>query len=104
MHVGVSKHPSTGSDNGLSPSQGQAIILTNAGLLLIRPLWKMFSEILIEIDTFSFKEMRLKMSAKCRSFRVGFKVLTVVQFCSSLSADYWVGWRKNTYITRDISN
>ena len=32
----VSDLPIIGSDNGLSPSRRQAIILTNAGLLLIR--------------------------------------------------------------------
>ena len=36
---------------------------TNAGILLIGPLGTNFSEILIEIHTFSFKEMHLKMSS-----------------------------------------
>ena len=48
------------SDNGLSPSQRQAIIWTNAGILLIRLLGTNFSEILIEIHTSSFKKMHLK--------------------------------------------
>ena len=34
-----------GSDNGLSPDWGQAIIWTNAGILLIRLLGTNFSEI-----------------------------------------------------------
>ena len=38
-----------GSDNGLSPGRRQAIIWTNAGILLIGPLGTNFSEILIEI-------------------------------------------------------
>ena len=38
-----------GSDNGLSPGRHQAIIWTNAGILLIGPLGTNFSEILIEI-------------------------------------------------------
>ena len=38
-----------GSDNGLSPDRRQAIIGTNAGILLIAPLGTNFSEILIEI-------------------------------------------------------
>ena len=50
-----------GSDNGLSPGLCQAIICTNAGILFIRPLETKFSEILIEIYTFSFKKMHLKM-------------------------------------------
>ena len=38
-----------GSDNGLSPGQGQAIIWTNAGILLIGPLGTNFSEISIKV-------------------------------------------------------
>ena len=52
-----------GSDDGLSPVRRQAIIWTNAGLLSIRNLGTNFSEILIEIQTFSFKKMHLKMVA-----------------------------------------
>ena len=64
------------SDNGLSPSRCQAIILTNSGILLIRPLGTNFSEILIEIDKFSFMKMDLKVSsAKWRPFCVGLYVL-----------------------------
>ena len=64
------------SDNGLSPSRRQAIILTNSGLLLIRPLGANFSEILIEIDKFSFMKMDLKVSsAKWRPFCVGLNAL-----------------------------
>ena len=61
----VSKLTIIGSDNGLSPDRRQAIIWTNAGLLLIGPLGTNFSEILIEILTFPLKKMRLKvLSAK----------------------------------------
>ena len=64
-----------GSDNGLSPYRRQAIIWTNAGILLIGPL-RTFSEILIYIQTFSFKKMHLKMSsAKWRPFCLGLNVL-----------------------------
>ena len=63
------KHTNIGSDNGLSPGQRQAIIWTNDGIYLIGPLGTNFSEILIEILTFSFKEMYLKMSSgKWRPF------------------------------------
>ena len=48
-HICVSKLTIIGSNEGLSPDQCQAIIWTNAGLLLIRPLGTNFSEILIEI-------------------------------------------------------
>ena len=65
-----------GSDNGLSPGRRQAIIWTSAGILLIGPLWTNFSEILIRMWIFSFKEMQLKMSsAKCRPFCLGLNVL-----------------------------
>ena len=50
----------------------QAIIWTNAGILLIRRLGTNFSEILSEIHTFSLKKMSLKMSsAKWRQFCLG---------------------------------
>ena len=50
-----------GSDNGLSPGRRQAIIWTNAGILLIRTLETNFSEISSEIHTFSFTKIHLKM-------------------------------------------
>ena len=45
----VSKLTIIGSDNGLSPGRRQAIIWTNAGILLMRPLGTNFNEMLIEI-------------------------------------------------------
>ena len=57
----VTKLPTIGSGNGLSPGRRQAIIWTNAGILSIGSLGTTFSEIVIEIDTFSFKKMHLKM-------------------------------------------
>ena len=47
----------------ISSVRRHAIIWTNAGMLLFRPLGTNFSEILIEIHTFSFKKMHLKMSS-----------------------------------------
>ena len=76
-HICVGKPTIIGSDNGLSPERRQAIIWTNAGILLIGPLGTNFSEILIEIQTFSLKKIRLKMSsAICCSFRLGLSELT----------------------------
>ena len=63
-HICVSKLTIIDSDNGLSPGRRQAIIWTNDGLLLIWPLGTNFSEILIEIHSFSFKKMHLKMSSE----------------------------------------
>ena len=75
-HICVSRLTITGSDNGLSPRRPEAIIRTNAGILLIRPLGTNFNEILIEILIFSFKKMHLKVSsAKRRPFCLGFNEL-----------------------------
>ena len=76
-HICVSKLTIIGSDNGLSPGRRQAIILTNAGILLIGPLGTNFSGILIKIQAFSFKKKRLKVSSvKWRPFCLGPNVLT----------------------------
>ena len=75
MHICVGKLTIIGSDNGLSPGRCQAIIWTNAGILLTEPLGTNFSEILIGIQIFSFKKMCLKMSsAKWRPFCLGLNV------------------------------
>ena len=75
-HICVVKLIIIGSDNGLSPGRRQAIIWTNTGILLIGPLGTNLSEILIEILTFSFKKMRLKLSsAKWRLFGLGLNEL-----------------------------
>ena len=60
-HTCVSKQTIIGLDNGLSPGRHKAIIWTNAGILLIQTLETNFSEILIEIYTFSLKKMHLEM-------------------------------------------
>ena len=76
-HICASKLTIIGSDNGLSPGRRQAIIWTNAGILLIGPLEANFSEIWIEILICSFKKMRLKVSsAKWRPYCFGLNVLT----------------------------
>ena len=62
MHIYISKLIIIGSDNCLLPGHRQAIIWTNAGILLIAPLGAN-SEILIIIHTFSFKKMHVKMSS-----------------------------------------
>ena len=88
-HICVSKLTIIGSDNGLSPGRRQAIIWTNAGILLIGPIGTNFSEILIEILTFSFKKMRLKVSsAKRRPFCLGFNVLRCI-------GPLWSGMKKD---------
>ena len=94
-HICVGNLTIIGSDNGLSPGRRQAIIWTNAGILLIRTLGTNFSEILGEIHSFSFSEMHLKMSsAKWRLFGLGLNVLRVgVAWCwvGSLVTRGWCG-------------
>ena len=76
-HICVSTLTIMGSDNGLSPGRRQAIIWTNAGILLIGPLGTNFREILIKIYKFSFKKMHLKTSSgKWRPSCLGLNVLT----------------------------
>ena len=75
-HICLSKLTIIASDNGLSPGQHQAIIWTNDGILLIWPLGTNFSEILIQILSFSFQKMHWKMSSgKWRPFHLGLNVL-----------------------------
>ena len=71
-HICVSKLNTLASDNGLSPDRRKAIIWINAETLLIGPLGTNFSEIVIEIQTFSSKKMHLeRSSAKRRPSRLG---------------------------------
>ena len=94
-YICVNNLTTIGSVNGLSPGRRQAIIWTNAGILLIWPLGTNLSEILIEIPTFSFKKMRLKVSsAKWRSFCLGLNVFELRKPCVTCGAVYLsVLWR-----------
>ena len=80
IHICVSKLTIIGSDNSLSPGRRQAIIWTNAGILLIWTLGTNFSEISIDIQTFSFKKIHFKMSSgKWGPFCLGLNVLNQVK-------------------------
>ena len=59
--VGVPSTHLVGSDNGLPPGRRQAIIWTNAGILLMGPLGTNFSEIITKVYIFWFKKMYLKL-------------------------------------------
>ena len=59
-----------GSENGLSPIPRQAIIWTSAGILSIGPLEANFSEIVIEIETFSLTKMPMKCRLRNRGYFV----------------------------------
>ena len=56
-HICASKLTIIGLDNGLLAGRSQAIIWTNAGILLMRTSGTNFSEILSEIHTFSLNKM-----------------------------------------------
>ena len=110
MHICVSKLTLIDSDNGLSPERRQAIVWTNAGILLIGPWGTNFNEILIEIHTFSFKKMRLKVSsAKLRPSCLGLNVLRLVhlpQYFTHKSISILVGatsiFRRPNYVWGDF--
>ena len=93
-HICVSKLTISGLGDGLSPGRHQAIISTNAGILLIWPIGTNFNEISIRNQTFSFKKMHLKMSsAKWRPFFFGLNVLTLnVQGPSYLGLTRSISW------------
>ena len=75
VHICIGKITIIGLDIGLLPGQCQAIIWTSVRILLIEPLGTNFSEILIRIKTFPFKQMHLKMSSvKWRPFCLSLNV------------------------------
>ena len=89
-HICVVKLTIIGSDNGLSPGRRQAIIWTNAGILVFGPLGTNYIEILIGIQTFSLKKMHLKMSsAKWRPFCLGRNV--IIHSCDSKLQQFGIG-------------
>ena len=83
----VSKLTIIGSDNDLSPGRRQAIIWTNARILLIGPPGTNLNEMLIKIHTFLFKNIHLKMSSgKWCPFYLGLNVSSddyVLSICPS---------------------
>ena len=95
-HICISKQTSIGSDNGFSPGRHQAIIRTDAGILLIGPLGTNFSEISIEIHILSFKKMHLKMSSgKWWPFCLGLNVFSTGRFyLYPPSLPHW-HWRRH---------
>ena len=75
-HICFSELIIVGSSNGLPPGQRQ----TNAGILLIGPLWTHFSEILIEI--YSFTKMQFEMSSgNWQPLCLSLNVLTIKVWC-----------------------
>ena len=74
-HICVGKLTIIASDNDLSPGRRQAIIWTNAGVLLIGPLGTNFNEILIKIQHIIQENAFIMSSAKWRPFCIGLNVL-----------------------------
>ena len=73
------------SNNGLSPDRHQTINLTKSGILSIWPLGINFNEMLIELDTFAFMKMHLKMSSvKWHPFCFGINVSMTTEQYNSL--------------------
>ena len=88
-HICVGNLTIIGSDNGLSPSRRQAITWTNIGILLIGPIGTNFSEMLIEIHTFSFNKIHLKMSSgKWRPFYLGLNVINRLKMDKPLASQW----------------
>ena len=78
-HKCVSKLTMIGSDNGLSPGRRQVIIWANVWISLNRPMGTNFSEIMIEICKFPFKNMNWNLSSgNWRPFCLGLNVLIPV--------------------------
>ena len=103
-HICVSKLGIIGSDNGLLPGWHQAIIRSNAVILLSGPVGTNFSEILREVHTFSFKKMHLKMwSGKFSLFCFSINVLNTtleIHFCQKFIATYFFAnyWKETLQV------
>ena len=90
-HICVSKLTIIGSDYGLSPGRRQAIIYTNAGILLIGPLGTNFSEVLIWNLYIFIKKMHLKMlSGKWRPFYLSLNVLSSCFIAQARLTYLWI--------------
>ena len=99
-HICVGNLNIIGSDNGMSPGRRQAIIWISAWTLLIVPLGTNFNEISIEIHTFSFKKIHLKLSsAKWQQFCLRLNVL--IWKLTTHKLDKCVTW---TYINYTVPN
>ena len=90
-HTCVGNLTVIGPNNGLSPGRRQAIIWTNARILLIEPLGTNFIDILSQIQIFSYNKMHLKMSSgKCRPSCLGLNVLNDVLKCHWVQLERWL--------------
>ena len=87
-HICVGKLTIIGSDNGLSPGRRQAIIWTNAGILLIRPLgiklqWNFNRNSNIFIQENALENVVCQMASICLGLNV--LTLSVLHECQIVS-------------------
>ena len=110
MHTCICKLTLIGSDNGLVLNRQQAIIWTNARMLLIGSVGtNLITEILIKIYKFSLKKMHLKMlSGKWQPSCLGLNILNTammdhgvichmgitLQEIIGLGVEYWIYYCK----------
>ena len=101
-HICVNKLWTIGSDNDLSPGRRQAIIWNNVGILFTGHLGTNFSENQIEISTFSFKKMRLKMSSgKWRPFCLSLSLIAFNQALTTVSMSLmYLLWIEHVILSR----
>ena len=99
-HICVSKLYISGSDNGLSPDRRQAIIWTNAGILLIGTLGTNFNEILFEIHTrISIWKCRLENGVHLVSASMCWKVCSIFASINKSNQSQFYGAKTIRYHT-----
>ena len=101
-HICVSNLTIIGPDNGLSPDRCQAIIWTNAGILLIGPLGTNFSQWNSNRNSYIFIQenpFNIMSFGKWRPFCFGLNMFSVIlnpnSCCDHYSDDTWASCRVN---------
>ena len=89
-HKCVGKLTIIGPDNGLAPGRHQAIIWTNAGILLIGPLGTNIIEILIGIHTFSLQTFV--------SYKICIHEVDNIWNIGCFTVQYRIYWTRISYI------
>ena len=108
-HICVGNITIIGSDSCLSLDRCQAIIWINDGILLIGPSGRKFSEILIKIHTFPFKQMHLKTSSRHTFdngyvFKMHWRVLCIYTHTYIYTCNTDFSLMPNQANSKDISN
>ena len=83
-HIYVSEQTNIGSDNDLSPYRRQAIIWTNAGILLIGPIRRYFSEF-FNHNTYIFSQGNALQNIVCKVASILSRPLCVKLVWSNIS-------------------